>query len=219
MYTLRFTRPLLGLVTDPDEPLPAEVAPTTRLGDWYVVPLEATGRDLLLCTSERSRLSVVLPASDFEELPENLAIALVGVLHRLGLPKAVIAREIDAMTSGDVGVARDRALLTAMRTIGSRARTFIESAEDGIDVAALYEHLAQHPTRGAGGQTAAVVATALLMAPPAPSRPTPRARKTAAKVAAKKGASAPARTTPKRVAKTAAKTAAKAPAKRAQKKR
>lgn len=216
MYTLRFTRPLLALVTDPKEPLPSEVAPTTRLGDWYVVQFEAAGRDLLLCTSERSRLSVVLPASDFEELPENLAIALVGILHRLGLPKPVIAREIDAMTSGDVGQARDRTLLTAMRAIGARARVFIEEAADGIDVAALYEHLAQHPMRGAAGQTAVALATALLMAAPAPTRQAPRARKTAAKGAAKQGVSAAAKKAP---TKAPTKAPAKTSARRARKKR
>ena len=124
MYTLRFTRRLLADVA-PGGADDAAQAPTTALGDWYVAPVLAKRRTLLLCTSERSLLSVMLPAEDLDELPEHLAVALVGVLHRLDVPRTAVAREIDAMTSGDIGAARNRSTLGSMRGLAARARAFL----------------------------------------------------------------------------------------------
>jgi hypothetical protein len=169
MYTLRFTRRLLADVSagiDDD----ASQEPTTALGDWYVAPVLAKQRRLLLCTSERSLLSVMLPAEDIDELPEHLAVALVGVLHRLGVPRTVVAREIDAMTSGDTGAAHNRSTLGSMRGLATRARAFLAASRGEIDVAALYTHLGEYRSGAAGPHTAAARAVALLTARPAVRR-------------------------------------------------
>ena len=177
MYTLRLTRQLLAAVAaDPAEQ--AAEAPTTALGDWYVAPVLAKRRRLLLCTSELSLLSVLLPAEQLDQLPEHLAVALVGVLHRLQLPRAAVAREIDAMTSGDIGPARHRSTLGAMRGLASRARAFLANSSSEVDVAALYTHLGEYRSRAAGPQTAAARAVALLLArsPDRPAGASPRRR-------------------------------------------
>jgi hypothetical protein len=163
MYTLRFTRRLLVEVApgDADSAQP----PTTTLGDWYVAPMLAQKRELLLCTSERSLLSVVLPVEDLAELPEHLAVALVGVLHRLGVPRAAVAREIDAMTSGDVGRARNRSTLGSMRGLAASARDFLSASTGQVDVAGLYAHLGEYRGRVTGPHTAAARAVALLAEP------------------------------------------------------
>ena len=126
MYTIRLPRALLARFepddsgdVDPDE------APTTRLGDWYVMPLEVGRHQLLLCTSEHSLLSVVLPADRLGELPEHLVTALVGVLHRLGVPRDAIAAEIDEMTTGGIGPARNRSTPGAMRGLAARVEAFL----------------------------------------------------------------------------------------------
>ena len=165
MYTLRFTRRLLANVSggvDDD----AAQAPTTALGDWYVAPVLAKRRPLLLCTSERSLLSVMLPAEDMDELPEHLAVALVGVLHRLDVPRTAVAREIDAMTSGDTGAAHNRSTLGSMRGLAARAQAFLAGSSGEVDVAALYTHLGEYRSRAAGPDTAAARAVALLTARP-----------------------------------------------------
>ncbi|BCS35414.1 hypothetical protein TBR22_A46410 [Luteitalea sp. TBR-22] len=184
MYTLRFPRALLREVAEPSEVATIGEAPTTRLGDWYVAPLAAAGRELLLCTSDRSLLSVVLPAEDLEDLPERLAVAVVGVLHRLDVPRPAVAREIDAMTSGEVGPARDRAVMAAMRALARRTRAWLEAEDGPVDVAELYTHLGEYRPRGRDVASAASTAVALLTA-----RPAARARGTA--TAPKAGATSP----------------------------
>ena len=172
MYTLRFTRSLLALVDEADGQAPRPVATTTtRLGDWYVAPLTAAGRDLLLCTSDRSLLSVVLPIEDLEDLPERLAVAVVGVLHRLEVPRTAVAREIDAMTSGDVGLASDRAVVAGMRALARRARTWLEAEDGPVDVAELYTHLGEYRGRSMSASAATAAVTLLTSRPAA----TPRA--------------------------------------------
>lgn len=171
MFTLRLTRALLAQF-EPDEgdQPAADVTPTTTLGDWYVMPFEAGTRSLLLCTSERSLLSIVLPADRLADLPEQLVTALVGVLHRLGAPQRAIVAEVDAMTSGSVGPARDRSTLGAMRGLAARAAAFLERTHD-LDVAALYAELGTYRSRALGNQSAGQRALALLGASHTPRRP------------------------------------------------
>lgn len=171
MYTIRLTRVLLDQFDPHDaENASPDVPPTTSLGDWYVMPLDVGTRHLLLCTSERSLLSVVLPADQLGDLPERLVTALVGVLHRLDAPKQSIVDEVDAMTSGGVGPARNRATLGAMRGVSTRAAAFLDASPGDVDVAALYARLGEYRSRGAL-QTAAARAVALLTAQRASKRP------------------------------------------------
>ena len=169
MYTLRFTRRLLADVA-PGSAGDDVQTPTTALGDWYIAPVLVKRRKLLLCTSERSLLSVMLPAECIDELPEHLAVALVGVLHRLDVPRPAVAREIDAMTSGDTGAAHNRSTLGSMRGLAARARAFLAGSRGEVDVAALYTHLGQYRSRAAGPDTAATRAVALLTARPGDAR-------------------------------------------------
>jgi hypothetical protein len=189
VYTLRLTRVLLDQVepVDADDELEvgpgrtprppgsnADDPPTTRLGDWYVTPLDVGTRHLILCTSERSLLSVVLPADDLPELPERLVTAVVGVLHRLGVPKDAVVAEVDAMTSGGVGVARNRSTLGAMRGLAARTVAFLDGTRGDVDVAALYADLATYRSRALGGHSAGERAIELLAARPARPARSPR---------------------------------------------
>jgi hypothetical protein len=166
VYALHLTRALLEQF-DPADPEddPGKVRPTTRLGDWYVMPIDAGGRHLLLCTSEKSLLSVVLPADHLDELPEQLVTALVGVLHRLGAPRESIVAEVDAMTSGRVGPARSGSTLGAMRGLAARVGRWLAATPGEVDVAALYGDLALYRNRALGAQTAGERALDLLRVP------------------------------------------------------
>lgn len=165
MYTLRLTRALLEQFESVDaDGVPEDAPPTTRLGDWYVKPFDVGPRHLLLCTSERSLLSVVLPADALADLPERLVTALVGVLHRLGVPQEAIVAEVDAMTTGEIGTARDRSTLGAMRGLAAHGSAFLDGTRGDVDVAALYTHLGEYRSGSTGADTAAARAVALLTA-------------------------------------------------------
>ena len=52
---------------------------------------------MILCTSERSLLSVIVPAKDLPSLPRRIADALAYLLGRIGIPDPAIRREVREM--------------------------------------------------------------------------------------------------------------------------
>lgn len=157
MYTLRLTRALLAAFDpDPEESVPP--ATTTRLGDWHVQPLRIGRRALLLCTSEATLLSVVLPRDALDALPQRLAIGLVALLRSLEVPEAVLAAEIDQMADGVVRPTSSRATLGAMRGLAGVVRREIEASRRGVDVDALHVALAGYRSQLTRGRPAGDVA-------------------------------------------------------------
>jgi hypothetical protein len=150
MYTLRLTRPLLRRFERPDRDDDAESAPTTALGDWYAGPLTIGRQRLIICTSQHSLLSLVVPARDLPGLPERLVVALVGALHALGVPRQAIAAEIDHMTSGRIGPTRSRAVLGVMH--GHRRLARAVATDGAADLRAIGMALAHVPARRLAGQ-------------------------------------------------------------------
>ena len=143
MYTLRLTRSLLASF-DPDPDAATPPATTTRLGDWYVQALHVGRRRLILSTSGRTLLTVVLPGEALEALPQHLAVGLVAVLRDLAIPEDAITAEIDEMADGVVRPTDSRATLGAMRGLAAVAAREMARAGRGIDVAALHRTLASY---------------------------------------------------------------------------
>jgi hypothetical protein len=78
MVVLRCTRKLLGRLKRTE--VPAGVAATTRLGDWYGNILHIARRQHLLFISERSRLPVVIPIREAKRLETIFPDAVCAVL-------------------------------------------------------------------------------------------------------------------------------------------
>lgn len=167
MYTLRLTRALLG--TDRDDPDDEpDVAATTRLGDWHVGPLDVGGRSLLVCASDTTGLTVVLPRPDLTDLPEHLGVALVPVLRALGVPDRAIAAEIDEMATGRVGVSHSVAARAWLRAQARRVARALEAAGAGpVDVAALHASLATRVNGKPGAPTVGELTVARFRQEPA----------------------------------------------------
>ena len=125
MYTLRCTRPLLrrlGPLTPPaDGPPPAA---STSLGDWYANRLNIGPHRLILCTSERSLLSVVVPAKDLPGLPHRLVESVTLLLRRIGVPAPAIAREVGEMQSVRFDRTVSRSVLGSMNDFALTADQF-----------------------------------------------------------------------------------------------
>lgn len=152
MYTLRLAPTLLDEAEM--EPRPA-AAPTTRLGDWDVVPVHAGSRALLVALSDRTDLTIVLPRPDLGDLPEALGIALVPVLRSLGLDDELIGAELDEMTTGLFGAATKKGRLTRAQAQARRAAEWIAAAGPAVDVAALHAMLYAQRASGRDGVTIA----------------------------------------------------------------
>ena len=87
MYTLRCTAVLLRRLQHLTQAGSGpEPAPTTALGDWYANRLNLGRHRLILCTNERSLLSVVVPAKNLPQLPARLVTAVGRLFMRIGVP-------------------------------------------------------------------------------------------------------------------------------------
>ena len=143
MMTLRCTRKLARrLIVTPG----AEVQqPSNRLGDWYANVLNIGHKRLVLCVSEKSLLSLVLPARDLRQLPSRLPGAVGSVLERLGVPPAVVEAEVAAMLPISVGFTRNRSVVGSMVDLGWQAVFLLAPAAARPPVADLELALAAVP--------------------------------------------------------------------------
>lgn len=116
MFTFRPTAKLamrLGA-----RPLSDQGPPTTCLGDWYGNLLRIGHRQLILCTSDRSLLSVVLPAKDAKgALYQILPVAVESLLHAIGVPEERTGVEMQAMLDSVVGKPVSRSVLGSMNDL------------------------------------------------------------------------------------------------------
>ncbi len=119
MFTLRCTRKLLERLRIPPDTR-SDVQADNALGDWYA-NLVRVGRDqLVIAMSERSFLTLLMPArgireSIASEIPRILAV----VLRELEVPDAVIEREIAAMHPLTYGRTASRSVVA---NLNERAR-------------------------------------------------------------------------------------------------
>lgn len=119
MITLRCTRKLASRVTL--TPGAEALTPTNKLGDWYANVLNVGRLRLIHCVSEKSLLSVVLPAKDVRQFPARLPDAVGSLLDRLGVPARVIEAELAAMLPISVGLTRNRSVVGALVELGRQA--------------------------------------------------------------------------------------------------
>ncbi len=114
MYVLRCTRRMLArLGISADSTVP-ESESTTTLGNWYANPLNVGRLRLVLCTSEKSLLSALVPARDPAALPDRLREAVGRLLPRLGIEHSDVQRELREMAWHQVGRTRSRQVLGSM---------------------------------------------------------------------------------------------------------
>jgi hypothetical protein len=117
-------------------PWPAAVEPTTALGHWYV-HLARLGREqVVLATSERSLLTVVLPARGLREhLQDSLRRAVGALLVRLEVPDAVVRREIGEMAEIGYGPATNRRVIGSLNQLVLQLEVNAERTRDAIELA------------------------------------------------------------------------------------
>jgi len=119
MFSLRCTRKLLGkLKVKPDLSPPA---PSTRLGDWYASTFNVSWKRLVLCTSERTLLPVLVPIAGLD-LPGKLKVALGEMLKSIGVPARLVDEELRQMSELTVGKAASLSVLGSMQDFKRMAR-------------------------------------------------------------------------------------------------
>ena len=131
-------RSRLGITGRP----PAASEPTTRLGNWYVHLVRLGPRQLVLATSERSLLTVTLPARELRATIEgNLRNAVGQLLLALNIPMEVVSRELAEMQQVLIAPATNRRVLGSMNELafhlGVRQDQFIDPIEMAVNLSGI----------------------------------------------------------------------------------
>lgn len=146
MFTIRCTRPLLTRLKV--APVPAEsFEPTTVLGDWYANTLNVGRLRLLLCTSDRSLLTVLVPARDLGGFPKRLQDAVGRILPGLGVSVQQVAREQREMTWHQFNRTQNRQVLGSMNDFAFLAETYIRDDAPDVDLHSIACMLNRAPCR------------------------------------------------------------------------
>jgi hypothetical protein len=149
MFTIRCTRALLDRLHA--APLPADsIEPTTTLGDWYANTFNVGRSRLLMCTSERSLLTVILRARELAQFPERLREAVGRTLASLGVSAPQIAREQREMAWHRFDRTRSRQVLGSMNDFAFLAETYIRDDGPDADLEVIARMLNRAPCRPIG---------------------------------------------------------------------
>lgn len=133
--TIRCTqkvRKRLSLSATPSDSSP----PTTALGDWYVNLVRFGRQQVVMATSERSLLTVLLPARDLRQsLVPNLQRAVQQLLTVLGIPPDTVSREIAAMQPTAFASAVNRRVLGSMNDFAWQVGAYLSRTDDALEFA------------------------------------------------------------------------------------
>jgi hypothetical protein len=143
MVVLRCTRKLLARLKRPE--VSADVASSTRLGDWYGNILQIGHHQHLLFISERSRLSVVIPIRDARHLEAVFPDAVCDVLAAVGIGEEDIADERSRMSEISFGRTNNRSLLGTLNDFAFMAQHGNANRDEPESPEELMRFLAQTP--------------------------------------------------------------------------
>ena len=149
MITLRLTRKLLGRVGPPTE---VSEPSTTILGDWFAQLVFVGHQRYVLLVSEHSRLPVIMPGRDLKNLARNFPGALAEVLQALGIPGAVMEREVEASGEAVIAVTNSRSHLGTLNDFSQTLRYRL-SGEPDADLVEVALWLAETPVGPLGGDS------------------------------------------------------------------
>ena len=115
--------------------LPAPVQPSTRLGNWYVHLARFGHQQIVLATSERSLLTVLLPARQLRESIEiSFQAALAELLAALQLPAPIVSRELEAVQPISFAAASNRRVIGSMNEYVWQLGSYLTRTGDPLEL-------------------------------------------------------------------------------------
>lgn len=158
MFNLRCTAKLLRrLKCDPG----VSATSRTRLGDWYGNLFYVGRQQYAMFTSERSLLTVVMPARDVDPVAERLGSALRQVLLKMGVDRALIDEEIAHMDGCAVTATANRSVLSSMNDFIVQAKIWLGESRQ-LSLTELHELQSNTPMKPLEYRCAREVAVELL---------------------------------------------------------
>lgn len=167
MFHLRCTAKLRTPVLKAVERELVEAVPTTtKLGDWFANRFNFGAQRCIICTSELSLLTVLIPARDLRAVRERLVMALDQLLVDLGVPAAKRQHETGEMQQFGVGPTTSRSVLGSMNDMAWLAEAHLSASGRLFDLRAVNIRLAAVPCAPLGYENPGKRATELLEAWP-----------------------------------------------------
>jgi hypothetical protein len=150
MLTLRCTqvvRKRLALAGS----LPEPALPGTLLGAWYLHLIRVGPQQVVMATSERSLLTVLLPAEELRRsVASNLRLALRDLLVALEIPLDAVQREIALMDPIAFGNAVNRRVIGSMNDFAYQLDAYVGETSDPLELALK---LCETPMSAIGSQS------------------------------------------------------------------
>jgi len=150
MLTLRCTqvvRKRLALAGS----LPEPALPGTLLGAWYLHLIRVGPQQVVMATSERSLLTVLLPAEELRRsVASNLRLALRDLLIALEIPLDAVQREIALMDPIAFGNAVNRRVIGSMNDFAYQLDAYVGDTSDPLELALK---LCETPMSAIGSQS------------------------------------------------------------------
>jgi hypothetical protein len=138
------------------------VEATTALGDWFVRTHNVGHQRLLLCTSSRSLLTILIPARDLPGLGDRVRIAAGELLFALGAPADQINRELEEMRHYTLRSSKDRSVIGSMTDMAYLADGYLQDGSSPEHLVVVGMKLAQAPCRPLSYESPQRVALELL---------------------------------------------------------
>ena len=159
MVLIRGTLKVLKKVDDRDFDVTAESS--TALGDWYANLLSIRRARLVLLVSDRSLLSVLVPARDWSNVIRRFREALSELLSLLGVSKTHLAAELREMEQVRFARTASRSVLGSMIDLAYQTRWML-GARPGMTLGDVALELSRVPCGPIAMQYPRDVATARL---------------------------------------------------------
>jgi hypothetical protein len=134
MVALRCTVSLLKRLS---VPITEQTPTTAALGDWCAKPIRFRGPPLVLCTNERSLLSVVVRLAPAATLAQRFAAAAQARINQIPVAASVRLPAIAAFRDVAIGKAGNRSVLSTMTQLAFDAEAYLLSRYDRRDVVDL----------------------------------------------------------------------------------
>lgn len=130
MFTLRCTKKLLSYMEA--TPMSGETSPTTALGDWYANLVPTCRGGIVICTNERTLLTVILPLMEGQHHPLAMfTMRVYNLLKLIGVPTARAEAELKEMKSVEIRKSQNRRVLGSMNEIALNLQLLAEDDRSG----------------------------------------------------------------------------------------
>lgn len=116
--------------------LPEPAAPRTVLGAWYIHLIRLGPQQVVMATSERSLLTVLLPARELRRtLASNLRLAVRDLLIALEIPLDAVQREIALMEPVAFGNAVNRRVIGSINEFAYQLDAYVGDTSNPLELA------------------------------------------------------------------------------------